>query len=202
LIIELGFVVCKENVERAVFKIKYWLKKILKIKSKRESHSNQGVRVCHMKYNIGYSSIRGECNVARKPIIETYSETKPPSNKPYYSQIKHEEVGDTINQKIKPYTKEGSILIARRLLGFLKLFIIPTKLIGETHIIRVLSNTLNSKAYIQNYTYYYIGDKDMKTRVNLVIEKEIMEKAKNLGLNVSKTVENLLGNYIKQHKAN
>ena len=40
----------------------------------------------------------------------------------------------------------------------------------------------------------------MKTLTSIYIEKEILEQAKELGLNISKTVEILLANYIKQIK--
>jgi len=37
----------------------------------------------------------------------------------------------------------------------------------------------------------------MKVRTNILIEKEILDKAKELGLNISKTCENLLKRYIQ-----
>ena len=40
----------------------------------------------------------------------------------------------------------------------------------------------------------------MKVRTNILIEKEVLRQAKELGLNVSKTVEILLRNYIEQIK--
>ena len=37
----------------------------------------------------------------------------------------------------------------------------------------------------------------MKVRTNILIEKEILDKAKELGLNISRTCENLLKRYIQ-----
>ena len=44
----------------------------------------------------------------------------------------------------------------------------------------------------------YQGCVGMKERINLYLERELVEKAKRLGLNVSQTVEILLKEYVER----
>ena len=42
------------------------------------------------------------------------------------------------------------------------------------------------------HTHYILGSENVKVRVNLLMDKEVVQKAKDLGINLSKASENYL----------